>query len=113
MPGMDRKGPRGEGPRTGRGMGRCRPKAERESTDSSKIDEVPVDEAEAARLEVERDEAAAMEGGFGRGLRRRNRFRDGAGGGRGRGGGGRGRGGGGRGRGGGGRGLGRGRNRLD
>lgn len=25
MPGEDKKGPQGEGPRTGRGLGRCRP----------------------------------------------------------------------------------------
>lgn len=28
MPGLDHKGPQGEGPRTGRQMGNCRPKAD-------------------------------------------------------------------------------------
>ena len=94
MPGADRRGPRGEGPRTGRGLGRCRPRAETESKDLSTNDKVPS------------DRAVPMEGGLGLGRRRRNRVRGGAGGGRGRGGGvGRGRGFG--------RGFGRGRDRAD
>ena len=33
MPGLDRTGPQSEGPRTGRGMGRCNPKNKNTGTD--------------------------------------------------------------------------------
>lgn len=35
MPGFDRTGPRGEGPRTGRNMGKCGPAPERKSSRTS------------------------------------------------------------------------------
>jgi len=79
MPGRDGTGPRGEGPRTGWGWGRCRPEAELPET-------VTTEEANTVR------DALPAAPGFGRGMARRHRF---CGGGRfGRGGGfGRGRGG--------------------
>lgn len=38
MPGEDRKGPLGEGPRTGRGLGRCNSNDSNDSEGSKKVD---------------------------------------------------------------------------
>jgi hypothetical protein len=43
MPGFDRTGPNGEGPRTGRGLGRCNPKKD-ESDEKNREDMNPQDE---------------------------------------------------------------------
>lgn len=89
MPGQDRTGPRGAGPKSGRGLGRCGPRA---GGDREPVT-VETEEREAARLEVERDDARE-EGGVAqgsrrfRGLRRRRRRRFRGGGGDGGGGGG-------------------------
>jgi len=53
MPGMDRKGPEGKGPRTGRGLGRCNEK----------------ENSEIANEEVEGERSPGRGFGFGRGRR--------------------------------------------
>ena len=78
MPGMNGTGPGGEGPRTGRGMGRCRPGA--------KAKRPPEVEEGAAVEQAETPEQSGWSGGFGGGGGRgRGRCR--GNGGRGRGGG--------------------------
>lgn len=63
MPGFDRTGPNGEGPRTGRGLGRCN--GNRVEINNSEVSEYPV------RLRRRlRDASCTHEGGHGRGLGR-------------------------------------------
>ncbi|MBN2714987.1 MAG: DUF5320 domain-containing protein, partial [Deltaproteobacteria bacterium] len=43
MPGFNRRGPEGEGPRTGRNMGKCRP-LENDATDEAAVEQNETDE---------------------------------------------------------------------
>ena len=73
MPGLNRKGPQGDGPMTGRKMGRCNP------NNKGKTDDEILQNRDSS-LEPSQGMGRGMgrcQGGPGRGLGRQNRFRDG------------------------------------
>jgi len=81
MPGLNRKGPQGEGPMTGRRMGQCNPDNEGKTDDE-------ILQNKDSSLEPGQDMGRGQglgrgqgigrgQGGPGRGLRRQNRFRGG------------------------------------
>ena len=75
MPGLNRKGPQGEGPMTGKRMGRCNP------DNKGKTDDEILQNKDSS-LEPSRGLGCGLglgrgQGGSGRGLVRRNRFRGG------------------------------------
>jgi hypothetical protein len=75
MPGLNQTGPMGQGPRTGRGMGRCNP------DNKGKTDDEILQNKDSS-LEPEQRLGRGLglgrgQGGTGRGLGRQNRFRGG------------------------------------
>jgi hypothetical protein len=75
MPGLNQTGPVGQGPKTGRGMGRCNP-VNKGKTD----DEILLNKDSSLEPEQRLGRGSGMgrgQGGPGRGLGRQNRFRGG------------------------------------
>jgi len=70
MPGFDRKGPAGEGPRTGRGLGKCGPAPGSDKDDQPAAEE-KLDDRRGMGMAWRRGGGRGMGRGFGRGRGRR------------------------------------------
>jgi hypothetical protein len=79
MPGLNQTGPMGQGPKTGRGMGRCNPDNKGKTDDEilqNKDSSLEPEQRLGRGLGLERGFGMGRgQGGPGRGLGRQNRFR--------------------------------------
>jgi len=76
MPGLNQTGPAGQGPMTGRRMGRCA----NSGADKKKINEAESEDSSKTTVENTEERGLGLghgKGGAGRGMGRQNRFRGG------------------------------------